>query len=66
MEKLTNREYEAEFEKYLNEGTNHKAKMKEVTDADIKEWVSKQFLHGESAFKGAKAIQNGEIKHIEK
>ena len=39
----------------------HEAKMKEITDADIEAWVSKQFLHGESALKGAKAFRDGVI-----
>jgi len=60
----------------------HEAKMKEITDADIEAWVSKaidrllplRHRMSKRTFEtisvaleiGAKAMQNGEIKHIEK
>ena len=51
----------------------HEAKMKEVTDADFEEWASVQdfgyganyYIMKAGAKMGIKAMQNGEIKHIE-
>lgn len=49
----------------------HKAKMKEVTDEDIqryaeKKWTGRQKLPEIISFYSAKAMRDGEIKHIEK
>lgn len=47
----------------------HEAKMKEITDADIEEWAFRNYPDSynmrKSCKAGAKAMREGEIKHID-